>query len=76
MYSVHCTKSIGIALRQSSDIITENSFATGNAGTDARRRCNSVIRGGVNDGNVHDPIRNGAVVDINNSPEIVNPKLS
>ena len=36
----------------------------------------SVKRGGVSDGNTQEPIFNGGVVDINNSPDIVNPKLS
>ena len=79
MNACHCKTPIGCAgcaVCQSSDIIVLNSFADGADGTVARDKCNSVNRGGVNDGNVQLPIFTGDVVDINNSPDIVKPKLS
>lgn len=56
--------------------IGANSDLPGAAGMDARVISIELNFGGVVDGNVHDPIFNGGVVDINNSPDKVNPKFS
>lgn len=53
-----------------------NSPRDGIAGRVARDSVNDENWGGVVDGNTQLPIFSGDVVDINNSPDIVRPKLS
>ena len=53
-----------------------NSRFAGAAGNFPRDKLNFENTGGLVDGNTHPPIFNGDIVDINNSPDTVNPKLS
>ena len=66
----------GITDFQPAPVMATNSARRGAAGTAARDIVSDENFGGVLDGNVQLPIFSGAVVDINNSPDRVNPKLS
>ena len=57
-------------------ISAEKSLRDGARGNSARDNVNDENAGGLVDGNTQLPIFNGAVVDINNSPETVKPKFS
>ena len=54
-------------------VIFLNSDASGTDGNVARVNMNLENDGGVVDGNIHEPMRKGAVLDNNNSPETVIP---
>lgn len=56
-------------------MIASNSLLIGLFGIVARVISNLENIGGLLEGNTQLPIRNGGVVDINNSPDTVNPKL-
>ena len=53
-----------------------NALRDGIDGVSARDNVNLKNWGGLVDGNTHLPILIGDVVDINNSPDTVNPKFS